>query len=214
MQDYLERVQKISMKYSLEHGFKDEPGLPPNVMTFKANHKTVEYISILLSKKTELSQLYKKLSELRSQKLELGYFYLNSEKISFDRNVIVYLQIMRNLLTLFKENRKKGNKNSADSMRIYNEILGTLDAIEIKYCGLNNKSHACLPIKPYTIFSAIFNMNNRSDALYDKTHELALEYLVELETQACAVINHLDNIKFDIKSYSAEFFDKFMSMRL
>lgn len=211
MQDYLERVQKISMKYSLDSEYTDEPGLK---MTFTANHKTVEYISALLSEKTELSQLYKKLSELRSQKLEQGYFYLNSEKLPFDRNVIVYLQIMRNLLTLFKENRKKGNKNSADSIRIYNEIVSILDAIEIRYYGLTDKSHECLPIKPYTLFNSIFNMNNRSDALYDKTHELALEYLVELETRACAVINHLDNIKFDIKSYSAEFFDKFMSMRL
>lgn len=180
---------------------------------FTPNNKTLEYINILLTSKFGNVDTTEKLRSLAVKVNSLTDLrrVFNSE-IIVDRNMIIQLQILRNLTLEFQEQRKNNKLFSPESVRVFKEIVPMLDIIESNFNRLKENACDILLIRPTELFHLILNANTKSLKVFDKYVELALEYIAQLEYMSYAVINYIDELDFDIHSYSSDFFNILLSI--
>ena len=186
---------------------------------FFPTNKTLDYINALSLVKLDVCETTEKLKEtsakifkLREIKNMFGRYSVNDEILVFDRNILLQLRVLRNLILHFQEQKKNNKKYSAESVRVYNEIVSILDFIETGYSYLNQSSLNVLMVRPSELFNVLIKTNIKCARIFDKHVELAIEYIEQLETMLCCIINHLDEIEYDIRSYSHDFFNTFLTI--
>jgi hypothetical protein len=186
---------------------------------FFPTNKTLDCINVLSLVKLDVCETTEKLKDtsakivkLREKKNMFGRYSVNDEILVFDRNVLLQLRVLRNLVLHFQEQKKNNKKYSVESVRVYNEIVSILDFIETGYSYLNQSSLNVLMVRPGELFNVLIKTNIKCDRIFDKHVELAIEYIEQLETMLFCIINHLDEIEYDIRSYSQDFFNTFLSI--
>jgi len=182
------------------------------MQNFIPNNKTMEYINALVTSKLRNTDLVKKLNDAADK--VRGVNVLKSAFTSVDRNLILQLQILRNLILHFQEQRKNNIARSPETIRAAEEILPTLDIIEENYHRLKDDERNVFMTRPTELFDLILKTNTKSIKIFDKYVELAMEYIEQLEFMSYSLINYIDEIEFDIHSYSTEFFNIFLSIPL
>jgi len=184
-------------------------------MSFTPNSKTLQYIKALLTSKLGNHEKSEKLGELVDTVSILNKRKeLFNKNIIFDRNIILQLQILSNLISYFQYQKTNKKPYSMESICCFKEIVSILDVIETNYFQLKLCPRNVFIIRPTELFNSILNTETVCIKIFDKYIELAKEYIDQLEIMAYAIINNLDEIDFDINSYSVEFFDIFLSIPL
>ena len=160
-------------------------------------------------------------TKLESRKNEIGRYFLDpcATKTSplgagnahiIDRNVILYLHILKTLLSHLKTNKQLSENKKV----IYKEIVTILEAIDDNYNKLQGQQNITtfIFIKPKDLFLGLLFSPVINSKIFDCYIDLAYEYIDQLEIMTYAIINRLDEINFDIESYSADFFEAFFNL--
>jgi len=185
-------------------------------MNFLPNHKTLEYIyavcenKIICSsdlKSAELKFLSAELKFLNAQlqKKMISEYTINGEVFEFDRNVILYLRVLRDIILLDAPYSKK-------TTAIYKEIADVLNAIQSSFNTIKREHNEVFIVNPTEFFMSLLKMKRRDIPIFSIYLNLAKEYLNQLEYMAFTVINRIDELDFDIRSYSDEFFKEFLAL--
>jgi hypothetical protein len=182
---------------------------------FTPNDKTIDYINTLVATKLGRVEVTEKLAciadKLRDANVLKNVF---TSELAIDRNLILQLQILRNLVLLFQEQKKNNGVRSAETIRVFTEIIPILDIIETNYHRLKDGPRDIFIIRPTELFHLILNTNTTCIKVFDKYVELAIEYINKLEFMSYSLINYIDELDFDIHSYSMDFFNVFLPMPL
>jgi len=186
-------------------------------MEFSPNLKSIEYIDAILddkllnTKKTRdcKYKIYKTTVELEL----FGSFVLEQKKYSFDRNIIMKLNILSNFITTLKTNHGEKQRMSENLVRIYEELIDLVEQIEIKYCLFTNTDiREVFLFRSGKLFRSFLNDKEKNKKVAHLYFDLAKEYINELEYMSYVLINHLDNLHFDLKSYTQEYLEEFLSI--
>lgn len=177
-------------------------------MNFCPNHKTLEYIYAVCENKTICSSDFKSAELIflntRLQKTLIGKYTINDELFEFDRNVVIYLSALRNIISLDTPYSKK-------TMVIYKEIVSILDTIETSFNIIKKAPNDIFIIKPTEFFTRLLKIkqHDNKSAIFVIYKDLAKEYLNQLEHMAYTIINRIDELDFDLRGYTEEFFNEF-----
>jgi hypothetical protein len=182
---------------------------------FIPNNKTIDYISFLLTSKLGNDGVVKTLNDA-ADKVRGANVLKNAftNELTIDRNLILQLQILRNLILHFQEQKKNNMEHTVQTIQVIKEILPMLDIIETNYHKLKDGQCDVFMTRPSELFHLILNSNTKSIKIFDKYVELAIEYIEQLEFMSYSLINYIDEIDFDIHSYSTDFFNIFLSIPL
>jgi hypothetical protein len=180
-------------------------------MNFSPNRKTLEYIYSVCENKITCSPDFKsvelKYMNAQLQKKMIGEYSINGEVFEFDRNVILYLHALRNLISLeFPYSQK--------TKTVYKEIVSVLNTIESSFVLIKKEPNNIFMIKPTEFFTMLLKLKNRGSPIFSAYMNLAKEYLHQLEYMAYTIINRIDELDFDLRSYSDDFFKTFLALDL
>lgn len=192
-------------------------------MDFLPNEKTVEYANVILKniessdvtlneKKDKINNIYRKIIKLKKEVADYEYYCMNKRVYNFDRNVLVQLKC---LSTIVNNLQKNNQVPSEETMQTYNELIELSDDIENKYCKLKNiPVNLLFFVKSKNLFPKLFPVFSDPNAVRNKLADRVfnfIEYHIEyLEEMAISIINHIDNVQFDIDSYCSEYFQEFL----
>lgn len=178
-------------------------------MNFSPNHKTLEYIYAVCENKIICSSDFKstelKFMSVQSQKKMISEYTINGEVFEFDRNVILYLRVLRDIISLEAPYSRK-------TTAIYKEIANVLNTIQSSFNSIKREHNDVFIMNPTEFFISILKMKQRDSPIFSVHINLAKEYLNQLEYMAFTIINRIDELDFDLRSYSDEFFKEFLEL--
>jgi hypothetical protein len=178
-------------------------------MNFSPNHKTLEYIYAICENKIICSSEFKsaemKYLTMQLQKKMISEYTINGEVFEFDRNVILYLRVLRDIISLECPYSKK-------TTAIYKEIAYILNIIQSTFYSIKQEHHKVFIMDPTEFFISLLKMKKRDSPIFSLYINLAKEYLNQLEYMAFTIINRIDELDFDLRSYSNDFFKEFLKL--
>jgi hypothetical protein len=196
-------------------------------MDFLPNEKTVEYANVIFQnikssdtlfneKKGQMNNVYNKIVNLKKEVEIYEYYILNKRVHKFDRNVLVQLKCLSTIINNLQQNNQVP---SEEIIRVYKELIELSDDIENKFCKLKNiPANQLLFNKSKNLFPKLFPVFSDPDAVENKLADRVFQFIkfhIEyLEDMAISIINHIDNIHFDIETYSTEYFQDFVLLEL
>lgn len=178
-------------------------------MNFLPNHKTLEYIYSVCENKiicsSDLKSAELKFISTQSQKKMISEYTINEEVFEFDRNVILYLRVLRDIISLDPPYSRK-------TTAIYKEIANVLNTLESSFNSIKRDHKEIFIMRPTEFFIFLLKTKQRDSPIFSIYINLAKEYLNQLEHMAFTVINRIDELDFDLRSYSDEFFKEFLTL--
>lgn len=178
-------------------------------MNFSPNHKTLEYIYSVCDNKTLCSAEFKstelKFLTMQLQKKMISEYTIDGVVFEFDRNVILYLCVLRNIISLEAPYSQKTNA-------IYKEIVSILNTIETSFTIIEPEQTDIFMIKPTEFFTMLLKMKQRHSLIFLAYTNLAKEYLNQLEHMSYSIINRIDELDFDLRDCSDDFFKEFLTL--
>jgi hypothetical protein len=178
-------------------------------MNFYPNHKTLEYIYAVCENKIICSSDFKsaelKYLTIQIQKKMISEYTINGEVFEFDRNVILYLRVLRDIISLEAPYSQK-------TTVIYKEIAQVLNTIQSKFNSIKKEHNDVFIMMPTEFFISLLKMKRSTSSIFSVYINLAKKYLNQLEYMAFTIINRIDELNFDLRSYSDEFFKKFLEL--
>jgi hypothetical protein len=192
-------------------------------MDFLPNEKTVKYANVILKniesfdttlneKKEKLNNVYRKILVLKRELYDYKYYGINKRVHKFDRNVLVQLKC---LSTIVNNLQKNDQVPSEETIQTYEELVELLEDIENKYSKLKNiPVNLLFFVKSKNLFPKLFPVfsdpNEVRSKLEDRVFQFVKFHIEYLEDMAISIINHIDNVQFDIDSYCTEYFQEFL----
>jgi len=180
-----------------------------STMNFSPNHKTLEYIYAICENKLICSSEFKsaemKYLTMQLQKKMISEYTINGEVFEFDRNVILYLRVLRDIISLEAPYSRK-------TTAIYKEIAYILNTIQCSFNSIKREHNEVFIMDPTEFFISLLKIKRRDSPIFSVYINLAKEYLNQLEYMAFAIINRIDELDFDLRSYSDEFFKEFLKL--
>uniref|UniRef100_A0A6C0B6A4 Uncharacterized protein n=1 Tax=viral metagenome TaxID=1070528 RepID=A0A6C0B6A4_9ZZZZ len=178
-------------------------------MNFSPNHKTLEYIYTICENKTTCSDEFKsakhKFLNIQLQKRTIGVYSINGEEFEFDQNVILYLRTLRDIISSDVPYNQKINT-------VFKEIVAMLNAIELSFYTIRKEQNNVFMLRPTEFFTFFSKIKKHDTLIYEIYINLAKEYLNQLEYMAYTIINKVDELNYDLKSYSNDFFNMFIEI--
>ena len=193
-------------------------------MNFLANEKTIEYMNILVKTilKDNKNETLIKMRELSDKIIKLNkkisfykYYDINNTHYILDRNIIAKLKNLSIAVSHIENSKIEDTETffSDDFIKMYSELIEVANDIKMKYSVFKGiETSNIFFLRPNDLFISCLKIKTHNKKIKKTYFELVHNHIDELETMAYVLINHLEEVKYDIESYSTEYCQLFLSM--